>query len=117
MTRRPAVLLVEDNPITRKLVRFALQQEEIDLTEAIDGKTALEAAGAEAARSDPAGFAAARHGWLRLAAACRQLPQLRSVPILAFSGLLSQLDEKRIAGSSFTDFVTKPIEPSRSWCA
>ena len=113
MTRRPAVLLVEDNPITRKLVRFALQQEEIDLTEAVDGKTALEAAGAkppdlilqDLLLPDMDGFA--------LAAAFRQLPQLRSVPILAFSGLLSQLDEKRIAGSSFTDFVTKPIEPTK----
>jgi CheY-like chemotaxis protein len=113
MTRRPAVLLVEDNPITRKLVRFALQQEEIDLTEAVDGKTALDAAGAkppdlilqDLLLPDMDGFA--------LAAAFRQLPQLRSVPILAFSGLLSQLDEKRIAGSSFTDFVTKPIEPTK----
>jgi CheY-like chemotaxis protein len=113
MSRRPAVLLVEDNPITRKLVRFALQQEEIELAEAVDGKTALEIAGAnppdlilqDLMLPDMDGF--------ELAAAFRELPQLRSVPILAFSGLLSQLDEKRIAGSSFTDFVTKPIEPSK----
>jgi CheY-like chemotaxis protein len=113
MTRRPSVLLVDDNPITRKLVRFALQQEDIDLTEAVDGKTALEAAGAtppdlilqDLLLPDMDGF--------DLAAAFRQQPQGRSIPILAFCGLLSQLDETRIAGSSFTDFVTKPVEPSK----
>src|SRR5688500_2472929 len=107
------VLLVEDNPITRKLVRFALQQEEIELAEAVDARSAIDMATAgrpdlilqDLLLPDMDGFA--------LAAALRQVPQLRGVPILAFSGLLSQLDEKRIAGAGFTDFVTKPIEPSK----
>ena len=110
---RPKVLVVEDNPITRKLVRFALQQEEIDLAEAADAKSAIEMATArrpdlilqDLLLPDMDGF--------ELAAALRDLPQLQGVPILAFSGLLSQLDEKRIAGAGFTDFVTKPIEPSK----
>jgi CheY-like chemotaxis protein len=109
----PRVLLVEDNPITRKLVRFALQQEEIELAEAVDARSAIDMATAgrpdlilqDLLLPDMDGFA--------LAAALRQVPQLRGVPILAFSGLLSQLDEKRIAGAGFTDFVTKPIEPSK----
>jgi CheY-like chemotaxis protein len=113
MTRRPSVLLVEDNPITRKLVRFALQQEDIDLTEAVDGKTALEAAGAKPPDLILQDLLLPDMDGFELAAAFRQVLQLRSVPILAFSGLLSQLDEKRVAGSSFTDFVTKPIEPSK----
>ncbi len=110
---QPRVLLVEDNPITRKLVRFALQQEQIELVEAVDAASAIELA--TAARPDLVlqdlllpdmdGFA--------LAAALRLVPQMRGVPILAFSGLLSHLDEKRIAGAGFTDLVTKPIEPSK----
>ena len=110
---RPKVLLVEDNPITRKLVRFALQQEDIELAEAVDGKSALEMADArrpdlilqDLLLPDMDGF--------ELAAALRRVPRLRGVPILAFSGLLSQLDEKRIAGAGFTDLITKPVEPSK----
>ena len=110
---RPTVLLVEDNPITRKLVRFALQQEDIELAEAVDGKSAIDMATAR--RPDlilQDLLLPDMHGF-ELATTLRGLPQLRGVPILAFSGLLSQLDEKRIAGAGFTDFVTKPIEPSR----
>jgi CheY-like chemotaxis protein len=113
MNGQPYVLLVEDNPITRKLVRFALQHEPLELGEAADGAAAL----ALAARRRPDlilqdlllpdmdGFV--------LAQRLRDLQELRHVPILAFSGLLSQLDEKRIVGSGFTDFVTKPVEPSK----
>ena len=110
---RPQVLLVEDNPITRKLVRFAVEQEDIDLVEAVDAKSAIAMATTrrpdlilqDLLLPDMDGF--------ELAASLRAVPQLRAVPILAFSGLLSQLDEKRIAGAGFTDFVTKPIEPSK----
>src|SRR6185436_14415744 len=87
MSARPAILLVEDNPITRKLVRFALQQEHFDLSEASDAATALELA--EKKRPDLIlqdlllpdmdGFA--------LVARFRAMPALGSVPIFAFSGL------------------------------
>jgi CheY-like chemotaxis protein len=113
MSQPATVLLVEDNPITRKLVRFALQPQDIELTEAVDGTTALELAATrqfdlilqDLVLPDMDGFT--------LVTALRAVPQSRTVPILAFSGLLSQLDEKRIAGAGFTDFVTKPIEPSK----
>ena len=111
--KAPVVLLVEDNPITRKLVRFALQQEDIDLIEAVDGHSAIETVTVrrpdlilqDLLLPDMDGFA--------LVSMLRDQPRLKVVPILAFSGLLSQLDEKRIAGAGFTDVVTKPIEPSK----
>ena len=113
MSATPWVLLVEDNPITRKLVRFALEHEGIELAEAQDGATALAMVKErrpdlilqDLLLPDMDGFV--------LAQRLREIAAARSVPILAFSGLLSQLDEKRIAGSGFTDFVTKPIEPSK----
>lgn len=113
MSNTPLVLLVEDNPITRKLVRFALQHEPLELAEAGDGATALEMIAQrrpdlilqDLLLPDMDGFV--------LAQRLRELPATHDVPILAFSGLLSQLDEKRIAGLGFTDFVTKPIEPSK----
>ena len=113
MSRRPCVLLVEDNPITRKLVRFALQHEDMELVEALDATTAIDAVRRrrpdlilqDLVLPDMDGFT--------LIAKLRALPELRTVPVLAFSGLLSQLDDTRVAGAGFTDFVTKPIEPSK----
>jgi DNA-binding response OmpR family regulator/nitrogen-specific signal transduction histidine kinase len=113
MSGSPYVLLVEDNPITRKLVRFALEHEHLELAEATDGATAL--AMAQERRPDLIlqDLLLPDMDGFELAASLRRIPSVRDVPILAFSGLLSHLDEKRIAGSSFTDFVTKPIEPSK----
>lgn len=111
MSAAPYVMLVEDNPITRKLVRVGMQHAQIDLGEAGDGATALELIKQrrpdlilmDLLLPDVDGFL--------LVQRLREMPELRTVPILAFSGLLSQLDEKRVAESGFTDFVTKPIEP------
>jgi CheY-like chemotaxis protein len=111
MTGTPYVLLVEDNPITRKLVRVGMHHAQIDLGEAGDGATALALVKQrrpdlilmDLLLPDVDGFIVAQK--------MRQMAELRTVPILAFSGLLSQLDEKRVAESGFTDFVTKPIEP------
>ncbi|MBA3502505.1 MAG: response regulator, partial [Deltaproteobacteria bacterium] len=43
----------------------------------------------------------------------RALPEMASVPIVAFSGFLSRLEAGRAAGVGFTDFLAKPVEPSR----
>jgi PAS domain S-box-containing protein len=111
MSAAPYVLLVEDNPITRKLVRVGMHHAQIDFGEAADGVVALEMVKQrrpdlilmDLMLPDIDGFA--------LAQRLREMSEMRTVPILAFSGLLSQLDEKRVAESGFTDFVTKPIEP------
>ena len=113
MTTRPCVLLVEDNPITRKLVRAALYHESIDLLEAGDGASAMDAARGrrpdlilqDLLLPDTDGFELVRR--------LRDIPAVHDVPILAFSGLLSHLDEKRVAESGFTDFVVKPIDPAQ----
>ena len=113
MTAKPCVLLVEDNPITRKLVRAALHHESIDLLEAGDGASAIDAARGrrpdlilqDLVLPDTDGFDLVRR--------LREIPAVHDVPILAFSGLLSHLDEKRVADSGFTDFVVKPIDPAQ----
>ena len=47
MSAAARVLLVEDNPITRKLVGFALKDEPIELSEATDGAAALASVAAQ----------------------------------------------------------------------
>jgi CheY-like chemotaxis protein len=107
------VLLIEDNPITCKLVRFTLEKEGYQVVDAGDG-----AAGLVAFRErkpslvlldmllpDGDGF--------ELFTRLRAEPNGPDVPILAFSGMLSTHDQARLSEIGFDDVVTKPIEPTR----
>jgi CheY-like chemotaxis protein len=108
------VLLVEDNPITRKLVRFTLGKLGLTLLEAVDARAALELFQEHSEIAlvlqdlclpDMDGF--------DLVARLRTLPGGRDIPILVFSGMLSRQDEARVSSAGFDDLISKPIEPSR----
>jgi CheY-like chemotaxis protein len=107
------ILLVEDNDITRKMVRFSLENHGFVVLEAGDGATALALAAGnhidlvlqDLMLPDIDGF--------ELVGRLRELPALAELPILAFSGFLSKLEEVRVSAVGFTDVINKPIEPSR----
>lgn len=108
----PTILLVEDNPMTRKLVRFALERDGCELLDAIDARTALRIL--ESRKPD-----------LILQDLClpdmdgfELVAELRKrcgpgVPILAFSGFISRADEAHVAAAGFDGIIAKPVEPSR----
>jgi CheY-like chemotaxis protein len=110
---RPIVLVVEDNPITRKLFRVTLESAAYRVTEAGDGREALESAHRDPPAlvlqdlrlSDMTGF--------ELAERLRALPQCTDAPIIAVSGLLSRAEESGLSSACFQDFLAKPVEPSR----
>jgi PAS domain S-box-containing protein len=105
--------VVEDNPITRKMVRVTLEAAGFVVLEAPDGKTALELAARERPilvlqdllLPDTDGF--------DLVVQLRTLPAMRDIPILAFTGFLSRVEESRLSAVGFTDMLLKPVEPSR----
>ncbi|HVY49862.1 MAG TPA: response regulator, partial [Minicystis sp.] len=107
------ILVVEDNPLTRKLVRAALAREPWTVVEAATG---AEARAALAERRvdvvlqdmilpDCDGFDLVRE--------LRALPNASGAPILAFSGLLSSEEQARASAAGFDGFVAKPVEPSQ----
>jgi PAS domain S-box-containing protein len=108
-----AILLVEDNPITCRLVRFTLESEHYQVIEAPDGATARKQFRdhkpslvlLDLLLPDTDGFA--------LLDELRAQPNGRDVPILAFSGMMSSYDQSRLSEAGFDDVVSKPIEPSR----
>src|SRR4029077_6085069 len=82
----PTVLIVDDNAITRKVVRVTLTTEGYRVREASDGATAI----AEVSREAPALllqdlFLPDIRG-IDLVARLRALPGAANIPILAFSG-------------------------------
>ena len=108
-----AVLVIDDNPITRKFVRVALESDGLVVHEAADGATAMAMFRDQALAlvlldlllPDTDGFA--------LLAQLRALPGGVDMPVLAFSGLLAPSDEARVSSVGFDDMVTKPVEASR----
>jgi PAS domain S-box-containing protein len=105
------ILVVEDNPLTRKMLRVALEAEGYTVVEAGDGRMALAAAAAELPAlvlqdlvlPDMNGFELVRQ--LRAVAGA-------SLPILALSGFLNRVDAARGSEAGFNALLVKPIEPS-----
>jgi PAS domain S-box-containing protein len=109
----PVILVVEDNPITTKVVRIALQTAGYEVLEAADGRTALELAASRTPDLVLQDLILPDLDGFELVKRLRALPNLTGTPIIAFSGLLSRMDQALSAQIGFDDFVFKPIEPSR----
>jgi PAS domain S-box-containing protein len=115
MNKRPAsILVVEDNPITRKLLRVALQGDGYAVFEAADGRAALELAEAhdeiDLVLQDL--LLPDMHG-VELIQSLRNIPGYDAKPIIAVTGLVSRLEEAHSVRSGFTAYLLKPVEPSR----
>jgi PAS domain S-box-containing protein len=107
------VLIVEDNEITRKLVRVTLVGAGYTVLEAPDGQTAIELTRTGAPDLILQDLLLPDIDGFDLLIQLRALPEGADIPIVAFSGFLSRLESARALAIGFTDFLTKPLEPSR----
>jgi PAS domain S-box-containing protein len=113
MRNAPTILLVEDNPTTRKMLRVTLAAEGYRVVEAGDGRAAL--AAAEKALPDFVlqDLILPDMDGLELLRRLRALPGAAALPIVALSGFLSRLEESQGKPGGFTASLVKPIEPRR----
>jgi len=109
----PTILVVEDNPITTKLVRFTLETHGFAVIEATDDAAALHAFGASKISLVLVDLVLPDMDGFELLTRLRLLPGAPEVPVLAFTGLTSAEVTSRISSVGFDDMITKPIEPSR----
>ncbi len=107
------ILLVEDNPITTKLVRFALEAQHFVVVTAVDGASAIRAYREHAISLVLMDLLLPDMDGFEVLSLLRVIPGAAEVPMLAFTGLLSREVEARMAAVGFDDVITKPIEPSR----
>jgi two-component system, cell cycle sensor histidine kinase and response regulator CckA len=107
------ILVVEDNPITRKMVRVALEAEGHRVIEAEDGPQALDRSAHDPPDLVFQDLNLPGMDGLELVQRLRERKELHDIPILAFSGLQSKLAKARTMRAGFTDYLFKPIEPSR----
>ncbi len=107
------ILVVEDNPITRKLFRVALEIEGYRVLEAPDGHTAVELVETHTPALAILDLLLPDIDGIELCRRLRATPAGREMPILACSGLQSKLEDARSLQAGFTDLLFKPVEPSR----
>ncbi|HWQ15669.1 MAG TPA: response regulator [Roseiflexaceae bacterium] len=110
---RPLVLVVEDNPTTRKLLRVALAGAGYAVAEAADGRSALALASERAPDLILQDMVLPDVEGGELLARLRATPGCAETPILALSGFLARGEELPGGPAGFTDMLLKPVEPSR----
>ncbi len=107
------ILLVEDDAVARKATGRALATEGYDVLDARDGATALEVAARrrpdlilqDLVLPDIEGYDLVRR--------LRALPGIADIPIVAYSGFLTRAELGRASAAGFTDFLAKPVDPTR----
>src|SRR5580704_14851737 len=107
------ILVVEDNAVTRQIVRLSLAAQGYKILEAEDGATAI----AKMAEHHPdliiQDLALPDIDGLTLAQTLHGLPGREDIPIVAFSAFFDRLEEARATEAIFKAFIPKPIEPSK----
>jgi two-component system cell cycle sensor histidine kinase/response regulator CckA len=107
------VLVVEDNPITRKMMRVALESAGYSVTEAGDGGAALAAASERPPDLIVLDYVLPDIDGLQLLVELRREAGRPDLPALLVTGMVSRLGELRAKAGELTEFLPKPIEPSR----
>lgn len=111
--KKPIILIIEDNAITRKMLKITLETTKLyTIFEAKNGADGLQLAKnhkpdlilQDLILGDMDGF--------ELNKQLRALPDIKDIPILALSGFLTNLDDQQHY-PGFTTFLLKPIEPSK----
>jgi len=110
---RRVILLVEDNPITRKMLRFALEAEGYDVVDAADGRAALEMSATRRPDLLVLDYVLPDMDGLQLLAEVRRQTTVPELPAIIVTGLLSRLEALRAQGGAHTQFLAKPVAPSR----
>lgn len=111
-TKTYTILVVDDNPMTRKMVRVALSAEEYDVLEAGNGADALKMIETEVADLILLDLVLPDYEGTDLMEKISAIKNVKDVPVIAFSASLSKLDLARVKKVGFRSFISKPVEPS-----
>ena len=106
------VLVVEDNPVTREVIRAVLSADECRVLEAPDGATALAVMERETPTVVLQDLFLGDMNGLDLVDRLRALPGAARVPIVALTGFLPS-EEARALTAGFDAYLIKPVEPAR----
>jgi PAS domain S-box-containing protein len=106
------VLVVEDNPVTREVIRAVLSADGCRVLEAPDGATALALMQRERPTVVLQDLFLGDVSGLDLVDRLREVPGADGVPIVALTGFLPS-EEARALTAGFEAYLIKPVEPVR----
>src|SRR5687768_4631751 len=106
------VLVVEDNPISRKLTRVALEADGFTVAEAQDGQSAVASVRRDLPDLILQDILLPDIDGFDLVGRLHGLPGAEKIPILALTGLIAKGDEAKLPRANFADYLFKPVEPS-----
>lgn len=106
------ILIIEDNPMTRKMLRITLLAEHFEVFEAEDGKTDLKLAKKHRPNLILQDMMLPDMSGVELYKKLRALPKSENIPIIILSGSLNKMEEFQARDTYLTAFLLKPIEPS-----
>jgi CheY-like chemotaxis protein len=107
------ILIVEDNAVTRQIMRLSLAAEGYRIIEAEDGRSAISKMAEHRPDLVIQDLGLPDIDGLSLAQTLHSLPGREDVPIVAFSAFVDRLEEARATNDLFRAFIPKPIEPSK----
>jgi two-component system, cell cycle sensor histidine kinase and response regulator CckA len=106
------VLVVEDNPVTRDVIRAVLSADGCRVLEAPDGASALALMQRERPTVVLQDLFLGDVNGLELVGRLREVPGAADVPIIALTGFLPS-EEARALTAGFDAYLIKPVEPVR----
>lgn len=107
------IIIVDDNPASRELIRELLGTDEYRIVEAANGREALALIAAsypdlvllDIQLPELDGYSVIRH--------LRQDPRFRRLPVVAVSAYAMQGDREKALAAGFDAYITKPIDTYR----
>ena len=111
MSDTHAILVVEDNPASRKLIRVTLESEGYVVHEAADARSALDWLRDHQPRLILQDLVLPDLDGLELLRRIRKLPHGETVPVLCLSGFIARMHEARSMSDGFAALLSKPIDP------
>ncbi len=111
--KRATILVVEDNPVTRRALRDALSSAGYQVHEETTGRGALERVAESVPDLVVQDVYLPDMDGVVLAGRLRALPGASRLPVIGVAGFLPRSVGARVLAAQFDDFIGKPIDPDR----
>jgi two-component system, cell cycle response regulator DivK len=107
MTKK--VLVVDDNPVSRELIREVLDSPDLQILEAADGKEALQRISEEVPDLVLLDIRMPVYSGYDVLRRVKGDPRLNRIFVLAFTAFAMREDRQKALAAGFDGYVTKPI--------